>query len=284
MLGIMGAARLLLMVLLAAACSRTPSAGARPSAEATLAVSVRPTVAAPNPLTIRNQADCPEGMLFIPEGDLSFIAQVPGKRDQSPQRQFFHIQAFCIDRTEVPTPKWNKETCGEQDSVCMMGTPAESPAACITQAQAECYCESLLPGKTARLPTDPEWLFAALGSDGRKFPWGNTTYPDGLGSRTPDFCAIEARMPYEPCRVDSNTRDKSPFGVIGMATNGFEMTASCFTLEADPTGGQYCVARGLNHSTDVPPLVEFAALEPRETRNIRESISFRCATSERAQL
>jgi len=222
-------------------------------------------------------------MLFIPEGDLSFVAPLPGKRDQTPQRQTFHIQAFCIDRTEVPTSKWNKGTCGEQDRECMSGTSRIRPTVCISQAQAECYCENVLPGQKARLPTDPEWLFAALGSDGRKFPWGNTPYPDGVESRTPDFCAIEARIPYVPCRVDSNTRDKSPFGVIGTATNGFERTATCLTLEVDPTAGQSCVSRGLNHSTDVPPLAEFLILEQRQTRNIRESISFRCASSERAQ-
>jgi len=249
----------------------------------TAAVPSKSTAAASNPLAIRNQADCPEGMLFIPEGDLSFTARVPGKRDVSPQRQTFHIQAFCIDRTEVSTPKWNGEKCGKQDSVCMMGTPDESPAGCITQAQAECFCDNLLPGRRARLPTDQQWLFAALGSDGRKFPWGNTPYPEGLSSRTPDFCASEARMPDQPCRVDSNVRDRSPFGVIGMATNGFEMTATCFTLEAAPTGQQYCVARGLSHDTDVPPLADMVALRQRETRHLVPSLSFRCATFERAQ-
>ncbi|HYQ05042.1 MAG TPA: SUMF1/EgtB/PvdO family nonheme iron enzyme [Polyangiaceae bacterium] len=294
MVEITWATRLPLMALFATACSHMPSAGARASAEATLGASAPPTataavpsrnaVATSNPLAVRDQADCPEGMLFIPEGDLSFIAQVPGKRDQSPQPQFFHIQAFCIDRTEVPTSKWNKETCGKQDSECMSGTSRIGPAACVSQAQAECYCENVLPGNKARLPTDPEWLFAALGSDGRKFPWGNTPYPDDLGSRTPDFCAIESRMPYEPCRVDGNTRDKGPFGVIGMGTNGFEMTATCLTLEAAPTAGQYCVSRGLNHSTDVFPLAQFPGLEDRETRHIGASLSFRCATSQRAQL
>jgi len=247
------------------------------------AVASSSAVAAPNSLAIRNQADCPEGMLFIPEGDLSFIAPIPGKRDESPQRQTFHIQAFCIDRTEVPTPKWNKETCGEQDSVCMGSTLRIGPTVCISHAQAECYCENVLPGKRARLPTDSEWLFAALGTDGRKYPWGNDPYPDGLGGRTSDFCASEAQMPDQPCRVDSNTRDKSPFGVIGMATNGFETTASCFTLETDPTGGQYCVARGLNHAGRVPPLAEMMVLKQRDIRSIGSWLSFRCASSERAQ-
>src|SRR6478735_5791252 len=137
MLEVTQATCLALMVLLATACTRTPSAGARPSADPTPAASAPPTVtaavvsksnAAPNPLPIRTQADCPEGMLFIPEGDLSIVAAVPGRRDQSPQRQTFHLQAFCIDRTEVPASKWNSETCGKQEVECMMGTSRIGPA------------------------------------------------------------------------------------------------------------------------------------------------------------
>jgi len=64
-----------------------------------------------------------------------------------------------------------------------------------------------------RLPTDMEWQYAAQGTDGRKYPWGNSFDPArcnyGLGHTSP---------------VDAYPSGKSPSGVADLVGNIWQLT------------------------------------------------------------
>ena len=64
-----------------------------------------------------------------------------------------------------------------------------------------------------RLPTEIEWQYAAQGTDGRKYPWGNTfdstRCNNNLGHSTP---------------VDAYPSGKSPFGVSDLIGNVWQLT------------------------------------------------------------
>ncbi|HEY0465941.1 MAG TPA: SUMF1/EgtB/PvdO family nonheme iron enzyme, partial [Polyangiaceae bacterium] len=83
------------------------------------------------------------------------------------------------------------------------------------------YCQA----QGARLPSELEWELAARGSEGRAFPWGNTL-PDCrgvafLGDR--GDCGAARRS---PVNVASSPLDRSPLGVLDLAGNVLEWTAT----------------------------------------------------------
>lgn len=124
------------------------------------------------------------------------------------------------------------------------------------------------------MPTDPEFLLAALGTDGRVHPWGSDEVPKGakLGQ---NFCPQRIGPARDwVCYVESNLLDISPYGVLGLGTNGDEMTGTCF----EALRGQACVFRGDRGSG---LLFGDGLIARQGAVGTQSSLGFRCATSER---
>ena len=69
-----------------------------------------------------------------------------------------------------------------------------------------------------RLPHEWEWQFAAQGTDGRLYPWGNLLEPSD--TPTPEF----GRTMRGPDNVDAHPAGASPFGVMDMVGNVWQWT------------------------------------------------------------
>jgi formylglycine-generating enzyme required for sulfatase activity len=69
-----------------------------------------------------------------------------------------------------------------------------------------------------RLPHEWEWQYAAQGSDGRLYPWGNTW----LASAVPQPNRSRTLLP--PDEVQSHPQGASPFGVLDLVGNVWQWT------------------------------------------------------------
>lgn len=116
----------------------------------------------------------------------------------------------------------------------------QHPMNCITKAQAERSCVS--QGK--RLPSAPEWEFAARGTDGRIYPWGN----DAAGEQ---LCwqGRAGSVSKNTCPVGSFANGASPFGALDMAGNVAEWTSTEETETVGP--GAFRTRGGSQQRRDV---------------------------------
>jgi formylglycine-generating enzyme required for sulfatase activity/CheY-like chemotaxis protein len=111
--------------------------------------------------------------------------------------------------------------------------------------------------KGHRLPTEQEWEKAGRGTDGRRFPWGDDPAKISKVNTSADFHAEDGHIKGEVdgynrwSPVDAMTGDRSPYGVMDMAGNVSEWTATIIMHGQIP----YPVVRGGNFGSQDVELI-----------------------------
>lgn len=191
----------------------------------------------------------PVGMVAIPAGDYAVGSPrvgplpPPGGGPRVRERRRVHLDAYAIDRTEatragyadfldatgyrlpsVDEPwaadgySWSSPEDGRK-------VEPQHPVLLLSWYDAAEYCR----WRGARLPTDAEWEVAALGGDGRSWPWGERWDPMALNHGRAEAPFFDDRDGwYRTAPVGSFPSGRSPFGLDDAFGNAWEWTADAW--------------------------------------------------------
>jgi serine/threonine-protein kinase len=175
------------------------------------AASERTTSAQPTP---------PPEMVYVPGGEFMM-----GRDDGDPLEQPQHravVNPFFLDRYEVTCAEYQRFVSamfhrpppGWVNGKCPPGAERR-PVVGVDWYDATAYAR----WAQKRLPTEEEWEFAARGTDGRLYPWGNE-WQRGLANADGASSGIAETGTY---------KGQSPFGNLDMVGNAWEWTATDWT-------------------------------------------------------
>lgn len=181
--------------------------------------------------------EVPKGMVLIPGAKFHYV-QINRWRegleitpyeegpigDAYMEKYWVELEDYYIDIHEVTNqqfkefldatgyqPKWSKNFLKHWRNGTYPEGKANHPVVYIDYWDAKAYAE--WAGK--ELPTEAQWQYAAQGTDGRLFPWGN------------EWDQNKANVGSDgTCPVGSYPEGASPFGVLDMIGNVAEMTDS----------------------------------------------------------
>ncbi len=267
---------------------------------------------------------CPEGMALVAGGKFFMGSDNVDNKALASARPAHKVEIadFCIDIREVTVKDY--EACSEQgecqrafrDSLWPQGGTARKawvdaraaysplcnsgqagrelhPVNCVTWEQAAAYCKRA----SKRLPGEAEWEFAARGSDGRAYPWGDEA-PDaehlnGCGQECMNW-RTGAGLPEVPllyasddghagtAPVGSFPKGKTQAGLLDMVGNVFEWTADDFKPYPGAPAGTPApegmkVIRGGAFNSSQKEHAEPALRFPQDATAHVHAVGFRCA-------
>ena len=191
---LLGLAAAALVVAGGGAYAVRASGSAKPLARGTVSASPSGSAAASaSAVVVVPAAACPPGMLKVPGGEFFMGSDETDANDFEKPLHKVKLSAYCIDEYEVTVEQYKEcsdrgacRRAGKEnvwpgivpaqrkiyDPLCNISdaeAKAKHPINCVDWDQAREACMA----RSGRLPTEAEWEFAARGSDGRIYPWGD---------------------------------------------------------------------------------------------------------------
>jgi serine/threonine-protein kinase len=217
----------------------------------------------------------PVGMISVPGGEFMM-----GRKDGNDYEKPVHpenVAPFYLDATEVTNEQYQQfiDATRRQAPIHWKNGrypdgEATRPVVNVSWDDANAYAK--WAGK--RLPTEEEWEYAARGTDGRLYPYGNEWRPQYSNAAEDNYGAARP--------VRSYPDGRSPFGIYDMAGNVLEWTASDFKLYPgsklpanDPNAGRKVLRGGAFNAPAKYQTATDRFFYPPSTK--ADFIGFRCA-------
>lgn len=170
------------------------------------------------------------------------------------------VKPFEMDAAEATVHEWQACVAAGTCRAVDMREPGR-PVTGVSALEAQRFCHFL----GGHLPTGNEWLFAAEGSKGRRFPWGAT----GLVCRRVAFGLVDGPCAHGatgPELAGARPSGATPQGALDMAGNVAEWTAE--------PGGRF-LARGGSYRSHVA--ADLMSWSVESSPRPEPYIGFRCA-------
>ncbi len=281
---------------------------------------------APAPTTGPIAPRCPDGMAFIQGGKfyMGTDSDDPVLATARPAHAA-EVGSFCLDLREVTVDdyrscssvgeckrafrnsEWPQGSTHEQewrDSMAahspLCNENAEDrgahPVNCVDWGQADHYCKR----RGGALPTEAQWEFAARGSDGRVYSWGDAKptekHMNGCGRECVDWRAQVGLPPNDALYAANDgwpgtapagnfPEGMAAHGLLDMAGNVFEWTADEYRgyagddAEAGAATSRRRVIRGGAFNSFQPQFADPALRFPQDEGAHTHGIGFRCAAA-----
>lgn len=232
-----------------------------------------PPVSRDQPVAIAPSAQPPAHLLAVPGGTFN-LGFAEGPESERPVVRTT-VAGFQLEDTETTVGMYRG--CVQAGRCTEAGTGPlcnwnqegreQHPINCVDWNQAVAYCA--WAGR--RLPTEQEWEYAARGTDGRRFPWGNQ-FGDARA------CTANGAKGSGTCAVGSFRTGSNAFGHQDLVGNVWEWTASPGCSYSEPScDSPTKVLRGGSFLDKDPSFLRATSrlLRPPSTRV--NNFGFRCA-------
>jgi formylglycine-generating enzyme required for sulfatase activity len=177
-------------------------------------------------------------LVLIPAGSFSMGSDPERDRDawdyEQPQHHL-HLPAYHLARTPVTNTQYaafvsasGRRAPHYWDAGQVPPGKETHPVVLVSWYEALAYTRWLaqVTGRPYRLPTEAEWEKGARGTDGRLYPWGDTWDRARCNNRE--------RGPRNTTPVGQYPAGASPYGLLDMAGNVGEWTASVWGISWEP--------------------------------------------------